>query len=258
MSKKHKRKMARMDGKELHPAGPPQDTSPKVAQRGKLKTGLTIYQRELNERQKQFVDTIMDKSVKLVFCNGPAGTAKTYIAIYCALQLLNQKKVSDLIYVRSAVESSDHKLGYLPGELTDKMAPYLQPLVDKLEELLPAGEIEMLKKDNRISSVPISYMRGLNWNAKVIVVDEAQNITYDELVTIITRVGEFSKIFIIGDTDQSDVKNKSGFQKISTIFSDKDSQAAGIATVQFTEDDCVRSELCKFILKKLKAARKYA
>jgi len=109
------------------------DTSPIIPQRNKIKSLLSIHQRQLNEKQQQFLELAMDKSTKIVFVSGPAGTSKTYMAIYAALTLLNQRRVSDLIYIRSAVESSEAKLGFLPGEADDKMAPYLAPLVDKLQ-----------------------------------------------------------------------------------------------------------------------------
>jgi len=229
-----------------------QDTSPSIPQRNKIKNQLSIRKRELNDKQKQFLEVAMNKDTKIVFVSGPAGTSKTYMAVYAALQMLNERRVSDLIYIRSAVESSESKLGFLPGEADDKMAPYLAPLVDKLMELLPVQEIEGLKKEERISSVPVGFLRGLNWNAKVIISDEAQNMTVKELFTLITRTGEFSKVFILGDADQSDINGKSGFIKMISYFDDEESRANGIHVFKFTEDDIVRSALVKFIIKKVK------
>ena len=229
-----------------------QDTSPLIPQKSKIKNELNITKRDLTDKQKQFLNLAMDKNTKLMFISGPAGTSKTYISIMAALQLMNQKKVSDLIYLRSAVESSDSKIGFLPGEIDDKMSPYIQPLLEKLIELLPKSEVDMLEKDGRISSIPIGFLRGLNWNAKCIVADECQNMTQKELITLITRVGEFSKVFIIGDPDQADIGNKSGFIKVKNIFSDQESKENGIHTFEFDENDIVRSELVKFIIKKIK------
>lgn len=228
------------------------DTSPVVPQKAKIKNELTIAKRELTEKQKEFLEIAMDKNTKLMFITGPAGTSKTYISVMAALQLLNLKKVSDLLYLRSAVESSDSKLGFLPGEAEDKMAPYLQPLVEKLTELLPKSEVDLLQKDGRISSVPIGFLRGLNWNAKCIIADEAQNMTQKEIITLITRTGEFSKVFVIGDPDQSDIGHKSGFMKIASLFNDDESRAQGMFTFEFTEEDIVRSGLVKYIVKKIK------
>jgi phosphate starvation-inducible PhoH-like protein len=228
------------------------DTSPIVPQKSKIKSDLSITKRELTEKQKQFLELAMDKNTKMIFISGPAGTSKTYVSIMAALQLLNLKKVSDLIYLRSAVESSESKIGFLPGEANEKMAPYMQPLLEKLTELLPKAEIDILEKDGRVSSIPIGFLRGLNWNAKCIIADEAQNMTQKELITLITRTGEFSKVFIIGDPEQTDIGNKSGFTKVLNIFDDSESKENGIFTFKFTEDDIVRSGLVKYIIKKIK------
>lgn len=230
------------------------DTSPIISQRNKIKNFLSINQRELNNKQKEFVELALDKETKIIFLSGPAGTSKTYISIYAALNLLNQRRVSDLIYIRSAVESSESKLGFLPGEANEKMAPYLAPLLDKLTELLPKNDIDFLEKEKRISSIPVGFLRGLNWNAKIIIADECQNMTYKELFTLITRVGEFSKIFILGDPDQSDINGKSGFIKMISQFDDVESIENGIRIFKFTDDDIVRSGLVKFIIKKVKKA----
>jgi len=228
------------------------DTSPIIPQRNKIRNLLSIHQRQLNEKQKQFLELAMDKTTKIIFVSGPAGTSKTYMAIYAALTLLNQRRVSDLIYIRSAVESSEAKLGFLPGEAEDKMAPYLAPLLDKLTELLPKSDIDSLKKEERISSIPVGFLRGLNWNAKVIISDEAQNMTFKELFTLITRTGEFSKMFILGDPEQSDLNGKSGFLKMVSFFDDEESKANGIHVFKFTDDDIVRSGLVQFIIKKVR------
>ena len=140
----------------------------------------------------------------------------------------------------------------MPGEIDEKMQPYLQPLLDKLSELLPKSEIDVLEKDGRISSVPIGFLRGLNWNAKCIIADEAQNMTQKELITLITRIGEFSKVFIIGDPEQTDIGIKSGFSKILSAFDDEESRSNGIYTFKFDEEDIVRSGLVKYIIKKIK------
>jgi phosphate starvation-inducible PhoH-like protein len=228
------------------------DTSPKIHQNDKLKDCIKINDRELTPKQIELLKTLRDKDTKMVFISGPAGTSKTFTSILAGLHLINEKRVSEIIYVRSAVESSDSKLGFLPGEMDDKLSPYIQPLIDKLEELLQRSDIEKLKKEERIHGFPINFLRGLNWNAKVIVADEAQNMTKKELVTLITRVGEFSKLYICGDPDQSDINGKSGFVSIMNLFDDEESRQNGIFIFKFDEDDIVRSGLVKFILKKLK------
>ena len=228
------------------------DKSPIVYQKSKLRNELSIFERELTEKQKQFIEIALNKDTKMVFVSGPAGTSKTYITIYAALKLLNSKKISDLLYIRSAVESSDNKLGFLPGEAHEKMAPYIQPLLEKLYELLPKNQIDQLEKEERINSIPLGFLRGLNWNAKCIIADEAQNMTVKELITLITRTGEFSKVFIMGDPEQSDINGKSGFIKTLNIFDDEESRQNGIFVFKFDEEDIVRSVLVKYIIKKIK------
>ena len=159
--------------------------------------------------------------------------------------------ISDLIYIRSAVESSDSKLGFLPGESNEKMAPYLQPLLDKLSELLPKGDVDYLQKDGRITAIPVGFLRGLNWNAKVIIADESQNMTYRELFTLITRTGEFSKMFILGDGSQCDINGKSGFIKMINYFDDEESRQNGIYVFRFGTEDIVRSGLVRFIIERV-------
>ena len=228
------------------------DTSPKVHQNTKIKDSIQIKSVELTEKQKELINILTNKNTKLVFISGPAGTSKTYTSVLAGLNLINDKRVSEIIYVRSAVESSDSKLGFLPGEMDEKMSPYVQPLVDKLEELLPRSDVEKLKKEERIHGFPVNFLRGLNWNAKVIVADEAQNMTKKELITLITRVGEFSKLYVCGDPDQSDINGKSGFSSVMNVFDDDESRENGIYTFKFEEEDIVRSGLVKYILKKLK------
>ena len=231
-----------------------QDKSPKILQRDKFKEELKIRELNWTDKQKAFIDIALNKDVKMMFISGPAGSSKTLLSIYCALQLIKDKKVSDIMYIRSPVESSDSKIGYLPGDADEKLKYYNLPFADKLEELLSKQYIEALNNQGRIQSHPLSFVRGMSWNCKAIILDEAQNCTQKEIVTLMTRVGEFSKCFILADPDQSDLGNgkAGGFDKLQSIFSDQESQEKGIYSFYFTEDDIKRSDLVKFIVKKLK------
>ncbi len=231
-----------------------QDKSPKILQRDKFKEELKIRELNWTDKQKAFIDIALNKDVKMMFISGPAGSSKTLLSIYCALQLIKDKKVSDIMYIRSPVESSDSKIGYLPGDADEKLKYYNLPFADKLEELLSRQYIEALNNQGRIQSHPLSFVRGMSWNCKAIILDEAQNCTQKEIVTLMTRVGEFSKCFILADPDQSDLGNgkAGGFDKLQSIFGDQESQEKGIYSFQFTEDDIKRSDLVKFIVKKLK------
>jgi phosphate starvation-inducible protein PhoH and related proteins len=229
------------------------DTSPYVYQKNKLKTPLNIRIRpDLTDNQKKFLDLALDKNVKIMFVSGPAGTSKSFCSIMAGLKLLNDKKVSDILYLRSVVESSENKMGYLPGDENSKLSPYLHVLVDKLDELLSRNETDMLIKEQRIQGHPINFIRGASWNSKMIIIDEIQNLTANEIFTGLTRIGQFSKMILCGDESQSDIGNKSGFTKMMNIFNDEESRQNGIVCFKFDETDIVRSEIVKFIVKKVK------
>lgn len=227
------------------------DKSPKIFQRDKIKNSLNIRPLKFTSKQQELINLILDKKSKVIFIDGPAGSTKTYCAIYCALELLNQKRVSDIIFVRSIIESASKGLGSLPGEAEDKFKPFLLPLEDKLHELLSKSDIETLFKDQRIHPIPVNFLRGASYNAKVIIGEEVQNFTFKELTTLVTRLGEFSKMILIGDTRQSDVNGRSGFKSMFDIFNNEESQSEGIFTFTFTIDDVLRSGVLKFILRKL-------
>lgn len=254
MSKNKRLKNHKLKASENQTPPPLQkDKSPFVVQRGKIDNPLSILHRELTEKQKQFIELATDKKVKMLLISGPAGTTKTYLAVLASLLLMNEKRISDIVYVRSVVESADVKMGTLPGEADDKLSPYKRPLLDKLEELLPKGDIQYLIKDNRVEGLPIGYARGLNWNARGIIGDEAQNMTKKELITLMTRVGEFSKLFLLGDPQQADINGRSGFKPVFDLFNDDESKEHGIYTFEFTEADVLRSALVRFIVHKVKA-----
>lgn len=229
------------------------DTSPKVHQRDKINFNLNVRGLDWTEKQKTFINLALQKESNIIFLSGPAGTSKTALAVYCSLLLLNEKRKSEIIYVRSIVESASHSMGYLPGLAEDKLKPYITPLVDKLEEFLPAGDISKLFADERIKPAPVNYLRGASYNANVIIVDEAQNLDFKELTTVITRIGRFSKFFILGDPMQSDLKHKevSGFKPMVDIFNNEESQKQGIYCVEFGKEDIMRSEILKFIIDKI-------
>lgn len=218
-----------------------------------MKFELKIKSLPWTEKQKQALDLMLHKKTKVLFLKGPAGTSKTILSMFGGLTLLNTKRVSDIILVRSAVESSDSKLGFLPGDVAEKFNVYLTPFHDKFSELLDKNQIDRLQADNRITICPINFARGLHFSAKFICADEVQNFSKKELQTLMTRVGEFSKLLLCGDPEQSDLPNgKSGFNKVYEHFNNTESQENGIYCFELTEEDVVRSELCRFIIHKFK------
>jgi phosphate starvation-inducible PhoH-like protein len=229
------------------------DMSPHVSQRDKLKGKLEIKPFNWTDKQKEFLNLALDKQTQVVFVSGPAGSSKTLLTTYTALELVNQRRVSDILYIRSAVESADSSIGYLPGEVDDKMAYYGIPFMDKLGELLSRESIEILKKEGRIEIQPVNFIRGQSWNARVIIVDEAQNMTAKEIYTILTRIGKFSKCFVLADPTQSDMHNGgSGFVPSARHFADKEGNENGVFYYEFGEDDIMRSNLVKFLVRRYK------
>jgi phosphate starvation-inducible PhoH-like protein len=231
----------------------PKDNSPRVHQREKIDFTLNLRGLEWTEKQKAFIELATSKEARIIFLSGPAGTSKSILAVFCALQLLNERKISDIIYVRTIVESATQSMGTLPGDENDKLKFFVAVLHDKLEELLSTGDIKKLYADERVKGMPVNYLRGASYNAKAVIVDEAQNGTFNELLTCLTRIGKFTKYFILGDPMQSDLKHKeqSGFKPMFDIFNTDKAQAQGIYCVEFTKEDIMRSEILKFIIEQV-------
>ncbi len=211
------------------------------------------------EKQKEFFKIALDKGTRIMLITGPAGTSKTFLSVYCGLQLINSKVVNDIMYVRSAVESSAQGLGFLPGTAEDKLRFYNLPFLDKMDELLAETRAEKLEKEGRISTFPINYARGMNWKSKFVILDEAQNSTYKEIITILTRLGDNSICFVLADPMQTDLKNYNqhgGFEYLMEIFNDEESKQMGVQTFRFSEEDIMRSELVKFLVKKINTPAK--
>lgn len=242
---KNRRKVASeaTEGKSI------KDHSVRVPQRDKVGFALSIRQRDdLTEKQKRLIDLILDKNTRMIFLSGPAGTAKTFASVLAGLMLINKHSVSDIIYVRSVIESASKSLGFLPGASEDKMEPFLRPLRDKLDEMLPVNEVNQLVREKRVEGIAVGHLRGASFNARFIFADEAQNLTAKELLTLVTRVGQFSKLIVAGDPSQSDANGHSGFQKFCDMFNDEESRQHGVHYFSFTKDDIVRSDLVKFIV----------
>ncbi len=228
-----------------------EDNSPSVHQKGVLKNPVPLRELPWTEKQRDLLELAADKHTQMIIIKGVAGTSKTATAVFSCLQALNDKKVSDIILIRSAVESTDNKLGFLPGPIEFKVGPYLTPFYDKLDMFISPTSLKNLEADERISGSPISFLRGMDWQRKAIILDEAQSLSRKELLTFMTRIGKFCKVFVLGDETQCDIKN-SGFQEVFDLFRCEEAMMRGIFTVEFTEDDVMRSDLCKFVSQKFK------
>jgi predicted ribonuclease YlaK len=231
------------------------DVSPLVFQKEKIKSELNIKERsDLTSKQEEILKTALDKHTKCIFIDGIFGSGKTWLMTLASLKLLNQKKIDQILYIRNPIESSTTgKLGYLKGELDDKLSPYASIFTDKLDELLSKNEIDFLQKDKRIECIPLGFIRGKSWNCKAIIVDEASSLTYDDFILLLTRCGEFTKIFFIGDSaNQSDIGNKTGFRKMFDKFNDDLSKENGVYCFELNQKtDIVRSGFVRYILEHL-------
>ena len=156
---------------------------------------------------------------EIVFAIGPAGTGKTYLAVAFAIVALNNKQVGKVVLARPAVEAGE-SLGFLPGDLSEKIDPYLKPLFDALESMLPYEKLNMLLEKNIIEIVPLAYMRGRTLNNAFVILDEAQNATTTQMKMFLTRLGPNSKAIITGDVTQIDLpkKENSGLIQVEKIL----------------------------------------
>ncbi|MEL7835066.1 PhoH family protein [Fodinibius sp. Rm-B-1B1-1] len=181
----------------------------------------------------------------IVFTIGPAGTGKTYTSVALAVKALKERKVKKIVLARPAVEAGE-TLGFLPGDLREKIDPYLRPLYDALEDMIEYDRLEMHLAKNSIEIAPLAYMRGRTLNNAFVILDEAQNTTNMQMKMFLTRIGFNSKAIITGDITQTDLphKQKSGLISIQKILKDID----GISFVYLDENDVVRHKLVRDII----------
>jgi phosphate starvation-inducible PhoH-like protein len=193
--------------------------------------------------QKKYVEAI--RAHDITFGIGPAGTGKTYLAVAMGLSALREGKVSRIILTRPAVEAGE-ALGFLPGDLYEKIMPYLRPLHDALQDMLPPDEIQKHTERNTIEIAPLAYMRGRTLNNAFIILDEAQNSTTEQMFMFLTRLGHGSRAVITGDETQIDLPahKHSGLLEAHRVLR----HVEGIAVVEFTKRDVVRHQLVQRII----------
>ncbi|MFZ4591207.1 MAG: PhoH family protein [Ignavibacteria bacterium] len=182
---------------------------------------------------------------EMVFAIGPAGTGKTYLAVAFAVAALKNKQVTKIVLARPAVEAGE-SLGFLPGDLSEKIDPYLKPLLDALEDMLPYEKLQNYLEKNIIEIVPLAYMRGRTLNNSFVILDEAQNATTVQMKMFLTRLGQNSKAIINGDVTQIDLpkKENSGLIQVEKILQG----IQGVSFVYFNKSDVVRHRLVKDII----------
>jgi phosphate starvation-inducible PhoH-like protein len=187
----------------------------------------------------------------LVICIGPAGTGKTYLAVACAVEALMNDQVARILLVRPAVEAGE-KLGFLPGDLSQKVDPYLRPLYDALYDMMPGDKVERAITAGVIEIAPLAFMRGRTLFNSVIILDEAQNATAMQMKMFLTRLGENSRMVVCGDVTQIDLPTgqNSGLIEATRLLADVE----GIAVCRFGEADVVRHELVGRIVRAYEAS----
>lgn len=197
-----------------------------------------------NAHQQDMVRAYFEND--LLFATGPAGTGKTYVAIALAVRALKNREVRRIILTRPAVEAGE-RLGFLPGDLKEKLDPYLQPLYDALGDMIPAKKLQEFMTDGTIQIAPLAYMRGRTLDCACVILDEAQNTNLGQLKMFLTRMGTNAKFIVTGDASQVDLPNKedSGLLKGIELLKD----IKGIGRVDFTKDDIVRHALVSKIVK---------
>lgn len=198
-----------------------------------------------NKSQEELVGSFNKND--LIFATGPAGSGKTFIAIALAVRSLKNKEVKKIILSRPAVEAGE-KLGFLPGEMKDKLDPYLQPLYDALDEMLPSAKLKEYITNGTIQIAPLAFMRGRTLSNAIIILDEAQNTTRQQMKMFLTRLGENSKMIITGDITQIDLPKgvTSGLNDAIKILKGVD----GIGFIDFKSSDIIRHTLVSKIIEK--------
>lgn len=205
--------------------------------------------RARNLRQQEMVKAYFDND--LVFAIGPAGTGKTYIAIALAVRALKNREIKRIILTRPAVEAGE-RLGFLPGDLKDKLDPYLQPLYDALGDMIPAKKLQDFIADGTIQIAPLAYMRGRTLDRACVILDEAQNTNLGQLKMFLTRMGMDAKFIVTGDATQVDLPRKEDSGLVKGV--DLLKKIKGVATVVFTSEDIVRHPLVTKIVKAFDAS----
>ena len=204
--------------------------------------GKTVWPKTKN--QKEFINALA--SNQIIFASGPAGTGKTFLAVAYALEEVFSGRKNKIVMTRPVVEAGE-SLGFLPGDLSQKLNPYLRPLYDAMDLLLNPQQIKRLEENGTIEIAPLAYMRGRSLNNSVVILDEAQNTTSGQMRMFLTRIGESSTAVITGDPTQIDLpkKSESGFTEAMHILDGIE----GLSVVRFSHRDTVRSRIVREIVK---------
>jgi len=197
---------------------------------------------QLRQSQQQYVDQILNNDI--TFCSGPAGTSKTYTACYVALKLLSENKIKNVILCKPIQEAGE-KLGFLPGDIKDKIDPYMQSYISNMNKIVGPKITELLIESGIIQFKPLAFMRGDTFDECLMVLDEAQNATFAQLMLFVTRMGKSSKVVVTGDISQYDIaKNNIGLESFTELMKD----IKGVGYHKFTQKDIVRAKILQEVV----------
>ncbi len=217
-----------------------------MARKKNNESGYTTRRKALKpktENQTEYIDIINENDV--TFCTGPAGTGKTAVAVGLACDYLLDKRVEKIVVTRPVIESG-RGLGFLPGTFEEKIHPYLVPVLEEMQYRLNSNRVQAYREEGKIEVVPLEYMRGRNFHNSFIILDEAQNATFEQLKMFITRIGWDSKAVINGDIDQTDLvsRDQGGLEE----FLERLEDVEGVGIAELTEDDIIRNKIISRIL----------
>lgn len=203
----------------------------------------------INENQKKMVDLINNYNTDIVIGYGPAGTGKTLIATQEAIKLFKNNMYEKIIITRPLVTVEDEEIGFLPGTADEKLNPWVLPILDYFRKYFANDEITKLKNINKLELVPLGFMRGRTFDNTIIIADEMQNASKTQMKLLLTRIGLGSKIIILGDLEQSDLKDINGLEDLLIRLHNSTYDQSRISLVSFTLDDIKRAKVIKEILK---------
>lgn len=204
---------------------------------------VEIIPRNLN--QERFLELLEDDDVNICFAVGPAGTGKTYLATLYSIDMLKHNLIDKIVITRPNVPIDNKDIGFLPGDIMEKMAPWTRPIFDIFEEFYSPKQLEHMMEEGLIEICPIAYIRGRTFKNSIVLVDEAQGTTSNSMLSILTRIGEGSKIIITGDTDQSDHDRNNGLSDFLYRYQESEH----IKLIRFQSEDVERHPVIKEVLR---------